>query len=107
MTDDRPDVKVSRYWVHVCETGRHAPPHPGDTCDEIDQWIARRDKFLEDFAARAFARFEQASRNAQLAGTAFAAAIETPLEPWPDGNPVRRALDILAPELAWQPNYRP
>jgi hypothetical protein len=58
MTDDGPDVKVSRYWVHVCETGRHA-------------------------------------------------ALETPLEPWPDGNPIRRALDILAPDLAWQPNYRP
>ncbi|MFF2100925.1 hypothetical protein [Streptomyces sp. NPDC058202] len=107
MTDDRPDVKVSRYWVQVCETGRHAPPHPGDTCEEIDQWIAVRDRYLEDLFARSFARFEQASHNAQLAGTVFAAAIDTPIEPWPDGNPVRRALDILAPDLAWQPNYRP
>lgn len=107
MADGHLDVRYIDYWGPVCETGRHASPHPGDTCDEVDQWIALRDRYLEELFARSFARFEQASHNAQLAGTAFAAAIGTPLEPWPDGNPIRRALDILAPDLAWQPNHRP
>lgn len=107
MNEQRLDIRYIDYWGPVCETGRHAPPHPGDTCDEIDQWIALRDKYLKDFFARAFDQFTQASNNAQLAGTVFAEALDTPVEPWPEGNLLREALDILAPHLAWQPNYRP
>lgn len=102
---DRLDVKVINYWGPTCPSGRHNQPHPEDTCDEADQWITLRDQIIGDMVRAAWEQFEQGHRNASLAGTAFAAAIAEPI-PAPERTDIQRALDILAPHLAWQPLYK-
>jgi hypothetical protein len=104
---DRPDLKVIDYWGPVCETGRHYPPHPGETCDDVDRWIAWRDQAISDMSRATWERFEHAYRNASLAGTAFAAAVEQPAAEIPELTASKRALGILAPDLAWDHRYRP
>lgn len=103
---DRLDLKVIDYWGVACETGRHNQPHPDVTCDEADQWIAWRDQIIGGMVRAAWEQFERAYRNASLAGTAFAAALEEPIPPAPELTATRRALDILAPHLVWDHRYR-
>ncbi|WP_369274485.1 hypothetical protein AB5J55_35200 [Streptomyces sp. R11] len=106
MADEpRLDVKVIDYWGPVCDGGRHNQPHPGETCDEADEWITLRNKILRDFFAQAFAQMVAGSDAATMAGTAFAAAVADPV-PTPERTDIQRALDILGPHLAWQPLYR-
>ncbi|MEV8548355.1 hypothetical protein AB0L04_00670 [Streptomyces glaucescens] len=96
------DIKVIRPWMPSCDTGRHWPPHPDQTCDEADQWIAWRDQALADLIS---ANWAQALRD-PLTGTAFAKpAPPTPAPP--QHADVQRALDTLRPHLAWDHRYRP
>ncbi|WP_406418351.1 hypothetical protein [Streptomyces sp. NBC_01614] len=108
MTDEpRLDAKIIDYWGPVCDSGRHYPPHPGDTCDEADEWIRLRDQILADVMRQLWAQFtEPAMNRTRLAGTAFAAAAADPIPQPPDQPDVQRALDILGPHLAWDHRYR-
>lgn len=99
------DAKVIHTYGPTCDTGRHYPPHPGETCDDIDAWIALRNKLLSDFFAQAFAQMTAAGEAATVAGTAFAAAVADPI-PQPERDDVQRALDTLGPHLAWECRYR-
>lgn len=106
MDEPALDVKVIRTYGPTCDTGRHYPPHPGDTCDDVDHWIRWRNQLLTDFFAREYARVLAATDAASLAGTAFAACLADPI-PQPEQASIEKAMDILAPHLAWQPRYRP
>lgn len=106
MDEPALDAKVMPTYGPTCDTGRHYPPHPGDTCDDIDEWITLRNKILTDFFAREYARMLAASNAASLAGTAFSARLADPI-PQPEQTSIQKALDILAPHLAWQPRYQP
>jgi hypothetical protein len=103
MDEPRLDAKV----IHgpTCDTGRHYPPHPGDTCEDIDDWIALRDKWLREFFAEQFSRMLEASEAAAAGITAFATAVADPI-PAPERTDTQRAIDILQPHLAWDPRYR-
>jgi hypothetical protein len=103
--NDEP-ARIVKVVGPTCDTGRHYPPHPGDTCDEIDDWIRLRNQVLTDFFAQAYARMTEASNEATLAGTAFAAAIAEPI-PQPEHDGLQRALNLLAPHLAWDHRYQP
>lgn len=46
-------AKRIAHWGPTCQSGRHFPPHPGDTCDQADEWIAYRDARLEELLAAA------------------------------------------------------
>ncbi|MFJ4974173.1 hypothetical protein ACIP6X_02280 [Streptomyces coeruleorubidus] len=101
------NAKVISHWIPGCETGRHNQPHPGQTCDEADEWIRFRDQAIGDMIRANWEQFTRAHQAAALAETAFAAALEgLPPQP-PQYTDVQRALDILAPHLAWDPRYRP
>ncbi|MFD5566614.1 hypothetical protein [Streptomyces cadmiisoli] len=105
MSEPRHDLKVSKYWGLTCDARRHNMPHPGDTCDEADEWIRLRDQIFADFMQRAFTWAEAADRAGQAIAT-FAQAFQQPT-PEPPRSDVQRALDVLAPHLAWEPRYRP
>ena len=100
------EIKVISHWIPGCETGRHNQLHPGQTCDEADEWIRFRDRAIGDMIRAGWEQFTRAHQAAALAGTAFAAAIEEPLPGLPGKTAVDRALDILAPHLAWDHRYR-
>jgi hypothetical protein len=100
------NAKFTRTYGPACPTGRHNMPHPGDTCDEADDWINLRDELLRDMARQLWAQHaEPAMQRAELAATAFAAAVADPIPP-PERTDIQRALDILAPHLAWDQRYR-
>ncbi|MFJ7176446.1 hypothetical protein ACIQXA_08560 [Streptomyces massasporeus] len=100
------EIRVISHWIPGCETGRHNQPHPGQTCDEADEWIRFRDQVLGDLLRANWEQFTRAHQAAALAETAFAAALEgLPPQP-PQYTDVQRALDILAPHLAWDHRYR-
>ena len=106
MNDYQLNARYIGYWGSVCPTGRHVPPHPGETCDEIDEWIALRDRILRDWIRASFDQMDREFRAMRLARTVF----ETPAEPAPDipDKPaVDQAIDILRPHLAWDHRYRP
>lgn len=102
---DRLDLKIIDFWGPTCPSGRHNHPHPDETCDEADQWIALRDRLIGDMVRSAWEQFERSYRNAELAGTAFTAALADPI-PAPERTNVQRALDILRPHLAWDHRYK-
>jgi hypothetical protein len=106
VNDYQLNARYIDYWGPVCPTGRHAPPHPGDTCEDIDQWIALRDRLIAEQVLTAWRDFEREYRELHLADTVFTG----PTEPAP-GLPTKRevdlALDILRPHLAWDHRYRP
>jgi hypothetical protein len=105
VSDDRYlNAKVIGYWGPVCESGRHYPPHPGDTCAEIDAFIAARDEALGEWMRAGFERLEREFRSAPLTGTVFEPATK-PEPPMPELPAIRRALDILRPHLAWDHRY--
>ncbi|MET7429596.1 hypothetical protein ABZT16_11440 [Streptomyces flaveolus] len=99
-------AKVISPWLPTCETGRHVPPHPDQTCEEADEWIAWRDKAIGEYARRAWQRAISEFRDAPLAGTVFAAPTDPAPDP-PQRADIQRALDILRPHLAWDHRYRP
>lgn len=102
MTDlpEIADVKVIRYARPTCDTGRHIPPHPGDTCEEIDEWIRLRDAYLTDALRQAF---DQALGGEPIPAT-FTAKTSRPATTSPTA--ASRALAILRPHLAHEPLYR-
>jgi hypothetical protein len=105
VNDYQLNARYINYWGHVCPTGRHTPSHPGDTCDEIDEWIALRDRILGDMIRKSWEQFEREFQNSYLAGTAFAVPAE-PAPEIPDKPVVDQALAILRPHLAWDHRYR-
>lgn len=106
---DELNVKVIGSWYPTCDSGRHIPPHPDQTCDEADQWITWRDAILADLARRMFEQFtSEVTQRARLAETVFAtAAVADPQPELPGPADIQRALDTLAPHLAWEHRYRP
>jgi hypothetical protein len=94
------NVKRIAHWGPTCETGRHYPPHPGDTCDEIDEWIALRDAWLEQHIGAAFDRAFDGDHDGAMTGLIAMADA-------PEPTPMERALAILAPHLRREPLYRP
>jgi hypothetical protein len=105
-TQPQLNAKVISHWIPGCETGRHNQPHPGQTCDETDDWIRFRDQAIGDLLRANWEQFTRAHQTAALAATAFAAALEEPIPEPPSKTAVDRALDILAPHLAWDHRYR-
>lgn len=99
------EIRVIWPWVPACETGRHIPPHPGDSCDDVDRFIAARDQIFSEMIRASAEHLDRELRELPLLGTVFA----TPSEP-PPGSPgrieVQRALDTLRPHLAWDHRYR-
>ena len=84
----------------ACDGGRHYPPHPGDTCDEIDEWIAVRDAWLEQSLQTAFDRALLGDFDGAMTGLL---GMDIDAEP----TPVEKALAILAPHLGREPLYQP
>ena len=95
-------VKHIANWYPVCETGRHIPPHPGDTCDEIDEWIAVRDAWLTQYMQTAFDLALTGDFDGAMTGL-LGMTGQLAAEP----TPVEKALAILAPHLGREPLYQP
>ena len=106
MADDQ-YLNAVKYGMRqpACETGRHIPPHPDVTCEQIDAFIAARDQILRELLRDWIDSFDRGLREMPLVGTVFAQPAE-PAAPVPDKPDVDRALDILRPHLAWDTRYR-
>ncbi|SCK20249.1 hypothetical protein YUYDRAFT_02107 [Streptomyces sp. ScaeMP-e48] len=95
-----PDLTVTKLarWAPACPEGRHYPPHPGDTCDEVDASIvAARDQRIADVLTDRWLYGDGAGSPLGLLTTADT----TPSVPTPE----QRALGILRPHLATEPLY--
>ncbi|MFG2352622.1 hypothetical protein [Streptomyces sp. NPDC048521] len=104
-TKPRDGIKVISPWMPTCDSGRHMPPHPDQTCEEADEWIAWRDQAIGDLIRRGWQRVLGELRYDPLADTVFAAPTAPAPDP-PQRADVQRALDILRPHLAWDHRYR-
>ncbi|MEU1010043.1 hypothetical protein [Streptomyces sp. NPDC005890] len=103
--NDYTNVRIISTRPPGCETGRHTPPHPGETCEEMDRWIAVRDRILADAVAAAWKHLWSQLGIDPLEGTVFATPAE-PVPVIPDKRAVDQALDILRPHLAWDHRYQ-
>ncbi|MFJ4837144.1 hypothetical protein [Streptomyces sp. NPDC088746] len=84
--------------VPACSEGRHFPPHPGDTCDEVDAFITARDQWITSVLTDRWLYGDGTG-----APLGLVAAADTRV---PEPTPVERALAILRPHLAAESLYR-
>lgn len=102
------NVKIIQHYGPTCDEGRHMPPHGGYTCAEIDEYIAVRNQILSNLMREMWAQISEPDiPAADLAGTPFAATLNSPTPAPPLQTDIQRALAILAPHLAWDHRYRP
>lgn len=106
-----PDLPVVKYGslVPACAEGRHFPPHPGETCDEVDALITARDQWITSVMADAYHASETQFIKTVITGdgTGEPRGLLANVPHQPDHpTPVQRALDILRPHLATEPLYR-
>lgn len=105
-----PDLTVVKYGhlVPACSEGRHYPPHPGDTCDEVDAFITARDQWIVD-TLTAQTLYGEALTELMITGegTGEPLGLLATIPSQPDQpTPAQRALEILRPHLADEPLYR-
>ncbi|MET8766350.1 hypothetical protein [Streptomyces sp. NPDC004658] len=87
-------------WVPACETGRHTH-HPGETCDEYEEFAAHVRAWFEQSFAALYAAAERRLVTGDGTGEPRGVLAWEPTEP----TPVERALAILGPELRCCPLY--